>query len=147
MQAALAPRAGGPAAHLVEAGDVPAAHVGASPTEPAIPGWGPVHPDARWQAQAQHGGAGASCLGAWATPTVGCPPGRRRARWLPTHARPAQPVIPLRLARADGPAWAKRAPCPQAAAHPRRGTRRPPAQHAALQAAHPRQTTEECKGK
>ena len=140
-QAALATRAGFPAAPLVEAGSVTAAPLVASHKGHDVILGGPVPPDASGQAQAPHGGEVAACVVRGDTPPVPGPQGRESVLWVPGHDRHGQPVIPMRFARTDCSACPVRAPGTPAASQPRTLTMRPRAQPAALHAARQRQVT------
>jgi transposase len=145
IQAALATREVLPAVHLVDAGYVTADHLVASQKEHDVLLLGPVNPDASWQAKAHQGFDVASFVVDWDTHTVTCPHGRRSVQWVPGYDRHAHPVIHIRFARTDCQACPARVHCTQAASQPRALTIRPRDQHAALQAARQRQTTEEFK--
>jgi transposase len=103
---------------------------------------GPVPPDVSWQAQAHQGFDGETLVRDWDTHTATCPQGRTSVLWVPGPDRHGHDVVHRRFARADGAACAVRAPCTHAAGQPRTLTGRTRAQHAALQAARPRQTTD-----
>ena len=141
IQADLAARDLLPAEHLLDAGYVSAQHLVASATTHQVDLVGPALLDTSWQAAANEG-FDVTCFAIdWEARTVTCPGGRTSRSWTEA-TRGDYPFYQVKFSKTDCRACPVRVHCTRCATGPRQLALRPREEHAALQAARQRQTTE-----
>lgn len=143
IQGDLAARDLLPNEQIVDAGYVTADHLVTGLKTHGVVLFGPVNPDASWQAKAQQGFDVATFVIDWEAHTATCPQGRPSALWIPGQDRHGHEVVNIRFARPDCLACPVRDQCTHSPTQSRTLTVRPQEQHEALQAARQRQTTDE----
>ena len=134
-----------PSVHVVDTGYVDGPHLVSSREEHRIELLGPVTIDPSWQAKAGQGFDAASFAIDWEAKQATCPQGKLSRKWKPTHDRRDTQVIRVEFGKHDCLHCPCRSLCTTAPTNPRQLTLRPPAQHAAIQAARLRQHTPEFK--
>ena len=134
-----------PSVHVVDTGYVDGPHLVSSREEHRIELLGPVTIDPSWQAKAGQGFDAASFVIDWEAEQATCPQGKLSRKWKPTHDRGDTQVIRVEFGKHDCLQCPCRSLCTTASTNPRQLTLRPPAQHAAIQAARLRQHTPEFK--
>ena len=142
IQSDLAARDLLPREHLLDAGYVSAERLVASMAR-EIDLVGPAPPDTSWQAKAGDGFGVAHVIIDWSGRSVTCPQGKRSRYWgegTTEHGHPFHQVI---FDKADCLACPCRTHCTRSATRPRQLALRPREEHAALQVARQRQTTDE----
>ena len=142
IQADLAGRDLLPAEHLLDTGYVSAQHLLTSERAHGVDLVGPVLLDTSWQAAADEGFDLTHFAINWERQTVTCPQGKVSRPWT-AAARDDYPFFQVRFAKGDCRACPVRARCTRAAARPRQLSLRPREEHAALQRARHRQTTDD----
>ncbi|SRR6266852_2048947 len=134
-----------PSVHVMDTGYVDGPHLVSSREEHRIELLGPVTSDPSWQAKAGQGFDAASFGIDWEAEEATCPQGKLSRKWKPTHDRGDTQVIRVEFGKQDCLHCPCRLLCTTASTNPRQLTLRPPAQHAAIQAARLRQHTPEFK--
>jgi transposase len=129
-----------PAEHAVDAGDVDAGTL-VSRQRRQVDLVGPAPVDHHWQARAGKGFDAGSLSLDGDERRATCPGGKTSTKGSATHRQRGHPIINIRFARDDCLACPHRACGTTARDGPRAITVRPQAEHLALQAARPRQTT------
>ncbi|GAC1438190.1 MAG: hypothetical protein NVSMB65_12500 [Chloroflexota bacterium] len=130
-----------PEEHLLDSGYVDAQHLRRS-AQRGVDLVGPALLDTSWQTAAGEG-FGVSCFTIdWEQHTVRCPGGKTSRPWVEAW-RDTYQFYQVQFAKADCRACALRPQCTRAATKPRQLSLRPREEHAALQFARQRQTTEE----
>ncbi len=145
IHTALAERDLLPAEHYVDSAYPDAATLVTSRETHALDLVGPVHRDTSWQAQAGQGFDLACFAVDWDAQQVTCPQGQASRVWSPSQDGHGNAVIHIQFDRTVCGACAQRAECTHAKRGPRTLKLRPQVQHAALQAARQRQTTDDFK--
>jgi len=136
-----------PREHLLDSGYVAADLLVTSQQDHQVDLVGPVLSDNSWQARQADGLDVAAFAIDWEAQHVTCPAGHTSVRWTPGHDKQGagQAVIAIQFAADDCRTCPLRARCTQAKEGPRTMKLRPRDQHAALQVARKRQTTEAFK--
>ncbi len=142
IQADLAGRDLLPGEHLLDTGYVSAQHLLTSELAYGVDLVGPVLLDTSWQAAADEGFDLTRFTIDWERQTVTCPQGKTSRPWT-AAARDDYPFFQVRFAKGDCLACPLRARCTRAATRPRQLSLRPREEHAALQLARQRQTTDD----
>ncbi len=142
IQADLAGRDLLPGEHLLDTGYVSAQHLLTSELAYGVDLVGPVLLDTSWQAAADEGFDLTRFTIDWERQTVTCPQGKTSRPWT-AAARDDYPFFQVRFAKGDCLACPVRARCTRAATRPRQLSLRPREEHAALQLARQRQTTDD----
>jgi transposase len=142
LHADLAARDLLPGEHLLDGGYVRAEHLLTSAATYGIDLVGPALLDTSWQAAAGPGFDVSCFVIDWERHTVTCPGGKTSRSWTDT-TKGGDPFHQIRFSKADCSACPLRPPCTRAVTQPRQLSLRPRAEHAALQLARHRQTTDD----
>ena len=126
--------------HLVDAGDVAAAHLVSSRTAHACDLVGPASSERSWQARANAGFATTDFALDWAAQRATCPQGKTSTAWKLADDAEGHPIVIIRFDLADCRACSTRAQC-VASARERTLRIRRHEEYEALQAARQRQVT------
>jgi transposase len=111
IQDRLAERALLPGEHLVDAGDVTAAHLISSQVDRACDLLGPVAEERSWQARAAQGYAAADFAIDWEVERATCPQGKHSTAWKPADDADGHPILIIRFGLADCRACPVRSQC------------------------------------